>query len=250
MSLQFAVVHEAQADFETATELADRILCDAIDWMDEYLLSDQRTWIGEWPDGQRLTWTAIKNLAHADGIRVRGHFNGEPGLPDAKAARRAILYLQDQIPNLDAIVLIRDRDDQPERRGGLEQARNQDHGGIPIVVGLAVVERECWVLCGYEPLDEDESARLQVERARLGFNPCEKSHELTACKDDAAHRSPKRVLKALSGDDRERDRRCWAETTLPALHERGAENGLAAYLTEVHDRLSPLIGHHPQSLLP
>ena len=35
MSLEFAVVHEAPADFETATELADRALLEAIDWMDE-----------------------------------------------------------------------------------------------------------------------------------------------------------------------------------------------------------------------
>ena len=33
MSLQFAVVHEAPADFQTATELADRVLVESIDWM-------------------------------------------------------------------------------------------------------------------------------------------------------------------------------------------------------------------------
>jgi hypothetical protein len=34
MTLQIAVVHEAAADFTTATELADRVLCEAIGWLD------------------------------------------------------------------------------------------------------------------------------------------------------------------------------------------------------------------------
>ena len=34
MSQRFAVVHEAEADFHTATELADRVLMEAIDWLD------------------------------------------------------------------------------------------------------------------------------------------------------------------------------------------------------------------------
>ena len=246
MSLQFAVVHEAQADFETATELADRVLCDAIDWLDEYLLPGQRSWLGQTPGGQQLTWTAIKRLAHEENIRVRGHFDDKPALPDAKAARRAILYLLDKIPNLDAIVLIRDQDDQPERRDGLDQARKQDRGGIPIIVGLAVVERESWVLCGYDPQNEAETARLMEERKRLSFDPCEKSHELTAYKKDITHRSPKRALRTLSGGDRERERRCWIEASLTVLKERGTENGLAAYLAEVHARLVPLVGRPPQ----
>jgi hypothetical protein len=204
MSLNFAVVHEAVADFETATELADRGLCEAIDWLDEDLLAHQRTWLGETVAGNRLTWKGIRQLAHEAGIRAHGHFDGEPALPDAAAARRAILFLRQELSALDAIVLIRDQDDEPERRHGLEQARNQDHGEIVIVVGLAVVERECWVISGYDPQNEVESARLEAERTRLGFDPQTRSHEMTACKNDLAKRSPKRVLRELSGDDRDR----------------------------------------------
>jgi hypothetical protein len=86
-------------------------------------------------------------------------------------------------------------------------------------------------------------ARLEAEKKHLGFDPRMRSHELTACKNDLAKRSPKRVLRALSGDDRDRERRCWREAPLSILHERGAENGLAAYLTEVATRLAGLIGH-------
>ena len=125
----------------------------------------------------------------------------------------------------------------------MEQARSQDHSGIVIVVGLAVVERECWVISGYDPLDEAETKRLEEERKQLGFDPRVRSHELTACKHDLASRSPKRVLRVLAGDDRDRERRCWREPSLETLRMRGGENGLAAYLDEVRHRLAPLIGH-------
>jgi hypothetical protein len=144
---------------------------------------------------------------------------------------------------LNALVLIRDQDDQPERRAGLEQARSQDHSGIVIVVGLAIVERECWVVSGFEPQDEVESARLESERQQLGFDPRLRSHDLTACKNDLAPRSPKRVLRQLSVGDPDRERRCWCQTALATLQERGGENGLAAYLKEVRERLAGLIGH-------
>jgi hypothetical protein len=243
MSLQFAVVHEALADFETATELADRVLCEAIDWLDEDLLGYQRTWLGEAAGGRRLIWKAIKQLALDAEITAVGHFDDGPGKPDAAAARRAILFLRKEFPNLDAIMFIRDQDDQPERRLGLEQARTQHHGGIVIVVGFAIVERESWVISGFDPQDEAEAARLGAERTRLGCDPRMRSHELTACKDDRALRSPKRVLAELSGNVRDRECRCWRETSLATLRERGAENGLAAYLEEVRERLAGLIGH-------
>lgn len=143
MSVRFAVVHEADADFQTATELANRGLVEAVEWLDEDLLAHQREWLAKTGSGDRLTWKGIKQLAREAGIRVHGHFDGEPGLPDAAAARRAILFLLRTVSDLNAIVLIRDQDDEPERRAGLEQARSQDHSGIVLVVGLAVVEREC-----------------------------------------------------------------------------------------------------------
>jgi hypothetical protein len=247
MSLRFAVVHEAEADFRTATELADWVLMEAIDWLDdEALLPGQREWVDHEAGGRRLSWKTIPQLARQAGIRAHGHFDGAPGLPDAAAARRAILYLLETIPGLGAIVLVRDQDDEPERRGGLEQARDQDRSGVAIVIGLAVVERESWVMCGFEPRDDEETARLAAERSALGSDPRLHSHELTACKDDQAHRSPKRVLRQLSGADWERERACWLGTPLVLLRQRGEGNGLTAFLNEVRDGLAPLIGHVPR----
>jgi hypothetical protein len=237
------VVHEAPADFRTATELADRVLVESIDWMEEHLIEHQRTWLREW-SGAPFTWKRIKQSALDAGIDAIGFFDGEPAQPDARAARRAILYLRHALPDLAGVLLIRDQDDQPERRVGLEQARRQEEGRLPVVVGLAVVERESWVISGFDPQDVVEESRLAAERQTLGFDPRVRSHELTACKDDHAPRSPKRVLSVLTGSNGERQRRCWKEAPLPLLDQRGQGNGLSEYFKEIRALLVPLITGH------
>jgi len=134
---------------------------------------------------------------------------------------------------VDAILLIRDMDDQKERRQGLEQARREHASGERIVIGLANSERECWVISGFVPATESEERLLDEERRKLGGDPCLKSHELTACKQDHALRRPKRVLLVLTGGDSDRQCKCWRDTPLDVLHERGSGNGLAEYLGEV-----------------
>ncbi len=84
MSKSFAVVYEGLADFTTATELADRVLVGTIDWMDETLLDSQRRWLREDQSGNRLAWSSIPRRAREVGIRVRGHFGGQPAMPDAR----------------------------------------------------------------------------------------------------------------------------------------------------------------------
>lgn len=247
MTRKFAVVYEATADFQMATDLADRELCDAIEWLDEHLVSHQRNWLNTSPEGHLLTWSNIDDSARKADVKAHGHFDGEPAEPDAVAARRAIRYLRSVFDDLEAIVLIRDQDDVPDRKKGLEQARGENHRGLPIIVGLAIVERESWVISGFDPLDGAESSRADVERHNLGFHPMHRSHELTACKNDQAKRSPKRVLRELTAGDADRERHCWRQTPLATLRERGTENGLAAYLDEVRTKLAPLIGHIPPS---
>ncbi len=243
VSLGFAVVYEAPADFQTATELADRVLVECIDWLEDDQLDYQRAWLQE-SGGSPLTWKRVKQLARDAGIDAIGFFDGDPAQPDARAARRAILYLRHALDDLAAVLLIRDQDDQPERRVGLDQARRKEEiGPLPVVVGLAVVERESWVISGFDPQHDLETARLAAERQMLGFDPRVRSHELTACKDDNATRSPKRVLRKLCGDDADRERRCWRETILATLRDRGAKNGLGAFLDEVRNELATLIGH-------
>jgi hypothetical protein len=244
VSLQLAVVYEAPADFQTATELTDRVLVESIDWMEEHLIDYHRTWIREW-NGAALTWKRIKQSALDTGFNVAGPYDEEPAKPDARAAHRAILYLGYAVPDLAGVLLIRDQDDQQERREGLEQARQVVEIRFPVVIGLAVVERESWVISGFDPQDEVEESRLAAERQTIGFDPRVRSHELKACKDDTAPRSPKRVLRALCGGDTDRERRCWREIRIATLRNRGAENGLGAFLDEVRNELACLIGYIP-----
>ncbi len=245
MSQLFAVVYEADADFQIATDLADRVLQESVEWLEESHVEHVRAWVSHAADGQPLTWSRIKQLARDAGISVAGHLEDQTAFSDAKAARRALLYLEKTMEDLNGIVLVRDQDDQPERRLGLEQACAQHHGNPPVVIGLAVIEREAWVLAGFEPQDRAEQARLDAERQKLGFQPHENSQQLTASKDDQATRSPKRVLRALTGGDAQREAVCWLETSLETLKRRGQENGLAVYLEEVRKYLAPLIGHLP-----
>jgi len=245
MSHRFAVVYESNADFRTATELADQVLIDAIDWLDEHLIADQRTWIGMVPVEQQLTWKSIRRLADEAGIKAHGHINGSPLELDAGAARRAIIYLKSEFDDLAGILLIRDQDDEPARKLGLEQARSEHRGSPVIVIGLAIVEREAWVISGFEPTNEAEKSLLETERQKLGFHPQEQSHQLTACKDDNAQRSPKRVLQVLTGGNFDRERQCWHPPSLELLHSRGSKNGLSDFLSEVRIHLASLIGYVP-----
>jgi len=49
-------------------------------------------------------------------------------------------------------------------------------------------------------------------------------------------------LDRLTDDDVMREGPCWRETPLEQLRQRGRETGLAAYLSEVEQRLVPLLG--------
>ncbi|MGL5096208.1 MAG: hypothetical protein ACRDD1_11505 [Planctomycetia bacterium] len=184
MSKRFAVVYEADADFRTGTALADRVLIEAIGWLEE-VLAHQREWVGESPTKEKLTWKSMGPLALAAKIRKHGFVDGTPKTIEAGSARRAILYLKAVFGDLAGIVLLRDQDGQTDRRLGLEQARAEHHGPPAIVIGLAVIEREAWVVAGFEPKDVDEQKRLDAERRTLGFNPCVDSHELTTPPSEA-----------------------------------------------------------------
>jgi hypothetical protein len=242
MNHMICVVHEAEADFVMATELADRVFIESVDWLEPELMQYQRDWVQFNPDGERLTWGRLKQLAKNANVAESGFFNGSPGQPDALAGRRAILYLKTIFPDISAILLIRDQDNQPERKIGLEQAR-QEHTMIPIILGLAIIEREAWVSAGFSPHDEKDQTLLDAERQLLGFYPHEQSHRLTAGKDDNAKLSPKRVLQVLCGGNKTRERLCWTQTPLATLRERGTDNGLSHYLDEVRTRLVPLFGN-------
>lgn len=233
-----AVVCEAAGDRRISTGLADRILCHEVDWIEPDTLDLHRRWRGLGEASSHLEWRAIPRTIKERGLTAHGQFQGEPGDLDARAARRALLLLKGSSPRPDAVVLIRDSDGKAARRIGLEQARDHQEWGFPIAIGLAHVNRECWVLTGFEPQDEAEQRSLaQIER-ELGFDPRLRSHALRGKPGEARH--AKLVVERLVGGDPDREEMCWMSCDLEIQRERGAETGLADYLDEVRERIVPL----------
>ena len=243
MPLAFAVVCEAKADFRTATTLAERVIRDRVDWIDEDSFVHCPLWHGRDQGTPYILWTEINKLADAAGLpRIHGHFDGAPGEHDAKTARRALqLFKKWKLEgrSLEGVILLRD-DDNKDRLIGLERACNAKHSfGDCIVTGLARCMRESWVLAGFDPADSEEVSLLTEARAELGFDPRLGSHQLTAThKTDKL--SAKRVLGDLTRDDPDREARCWEQAPLDRLRERGRESGLADFLEQVLTRMAPL----------
>ncbi|WP_438037697.1 hypothetical protein [Sorangium sp. So ce128] len=258
--MKLLVFCEAHADFLTASALVDRVLHDeGPDWVSDLLRSHPES-IREWAsDGYGKEFFDIHKLEayRRDLGNVRfmpGHFDGKPGAVGAQTARNAFAIARevgkrDPSTRLEAVFIVWDMDDQGEiRRTGLAQARTETSrwASFQIVLGCPDPMREAWVLAGFEPESDQERARLGELRRELGFSPCDEAHQLDA-KDEQAKRNPKRVLRRLTGDDREREARCLTEAPLERLRERGVASGLRAFLEEVKARVVPLCQGSPAS---
>ncbi|HSP78513.1 MAG TPA: hypothetical protein VLQ93_08300, partial [Myxococcaceae bacterium] len=237
---EFGVVCEARADRDTACGLADRVLREAVSWLEPETLESCRKWRGSESEQPLQKWTEVKAALARKGVKgIFGHFGGRPGQPDAYMARLALLLMADASPPPDAVLLIRDSDGDPRRREGLEQARDDRHWPFPVIIGLAEPKRECWVLVGFDARNEDEMARLEALRQRLSFHPVQDAHRLDAS-EHGAKKDAKRALEELTQGDKERERACLEETPLPVLEARGKDTGLEAFLKEIRERLVPL----------
>ena len=244
--LEFIVVAEARADAQIACELADRVCVEdeeSPDWLEEDLLKYLRAWAGIEEGTDFMKWASLKQLARARGIGPIGHRKtGGPGSIGFAQARKAIILAQRLMSDrpIRAVLLIRDLDTQTERRVGMEEVRAEvNEDVLKVVIGAANPKREAWVLNGFEPETEEETALFVALHANLNFDPCEQAERLKA-KTRTARRSAKRVLKMLTGDSYEREERCWQETSLDLLKKRGKETGLHDYLEDVA-RLSDLL---------
>lgn len=235
--LKVAVVCEAEADYLTATTLAERVLCQMGDWV-SVVLENCPLWWGLQQQATFLCWKDVLSLARARNVRSHGHFGDEPAAPDAHAARRVLRLLRDSYEDLDGVLLIRDDDRVTARRQGLEQAREDSLWRDRIVIGLAHCKRECWVLAGFDPVDDNEVALLESERQTLGFDPRLEAHQLTA-KHDNDKRSAKRVLAVLTKRDAGREARCWETSLLNTLRQRSGNTGLADFLTQIEQIIGP-----------
>jgi hypothetical protein len=238
-SFSIAVICEDAPDQRTACGIADLVLSQEVDWLGP-VRDSLRAWRGLRKSEPFLTWASARRLANEANIRTHGSFDGELGHQDALATRRALqlLKVNGEGP-INAVLLIRDSDNQLDRHEGLNQARAQASGLGPIVIGLAHTKRECWVLAGFIATDDKERSRLDELRQELGFHPCLRADQLTASGDNDK-RSAKRVLKILTDSDYIREETCWTAAPLDQLKERGEHSGLRDFIQEVSTHLVPL----------
>jgi hypothetical protein len=245
--LEFVVVAEAEADARIVSDLADRIfLEEGPSWIYEELLPNLRTWKG-FDDPSYTRWPAVKALMREQHARPHylGHVQGKPQRTACAESRKAILLAVERQKTraIDALVLVKDLDSQPERREGMQQAKEERQDQLVVVLATPNPKREAWVLNGFVCEDEDEERVLSQLRKELGFDPCEEAHHLRyASRTSRPERNPKRILSVLTGQNFSREERCWKETPLNKLEACGEQTTyLKEFLAEVREHLLPLL---------
>jgi len=239
---EFVVVVENESDARHLCELADRVFVASSAWIEETHLEHLRKWCGLEPGASCTRWTERKRLRDAYKLpRYRRRGSDEPqGF--AYAESRMMIALAKQIQRkrqIDALVLFKDLDNQPERRDGMLQARAEVNGQIVIVITTPKWKREAWILHGFECLNQSEEGQLNTVIQKLGFDPRSKAENLHHGTDQDS----KIILDELIQDHPKGERRfervqsCWTETPLETRRERGKATYLSDYLDEVKNFL-------------
>lgn len=253
--IEFIVIVESGADARTATKLAERVLLEKIDWLEEDNLQYSFKWCGLEEGTEYSCWKDIGKILESlesSGLklpRYRGHHSkGVPFKADGAISIKVlnIVRVLQRTRQIKAVFLIRDLDNQPERREGLEQARSQNMQRQPqleIIIGTANPKREAWVLNGFIPSNPREEQILEEIKKKLSFDPCTEAHRLRSISQEEPDRirNPKIVVEQLTGNDMERERLCWETTTLAILRERGVNTGLLEYICEVEQYLTLIL---------
>lgn len=258
---RFMIAGEDGAHARVVPRLADRLLVDVIDWLEEETLEHVRTWDGKLggKEDSEPPYPVKHALddARARRLPVHGHFGGEAGLPEARMFR-ALFYLCQAEGDVDAVVVARDMDRDPRRRDGFAQAKSVTSWAFKIVLAAPYPETEAWEVAGFEAEDEDERARLDALKKELGFLPTKEPHQLTA-QPNTLPTDAKRVLGRLTGADESQRRiskeaqenraqKIYArrikltEGPLETLEARGQAAGVPEFFRAVREELAPLIG--------
>jgi hypothetical protein len=255
--IEVVVIVESRMDAVTATKLAERILVEKVDWLEHESLQHLFKWSGLEVGTEYSCWKDTGDIidrAKKAGIpmpRFLGHGKTGSLKADGAAAMKImnlikLLHLKKN-RKIGAVIFIRDLDNQPERRQGLEQARSEHEAKLPhveIVIGTADRMREAWVLNGFSPLNADEKQILEQIKTKLNFDPCEEAHRLrsNSFTEPDRLRNPKVVVEQLTRGDMIREQQCWEETDLEIMRSKGKNTQLTDYLNEIEQRLISILG--------
>jgi hypothetical protein len=254
--IEFIVIVESGADSRTATKLAERVLKEKFDWLDDDILQHCFQWTGLeegtefscWRDITKIIDNAKSQIKYKPSRFIGHHSKSVPLKADGAASIKVlnlVRFLQ-KTRHIKAVIFIRDLDNQPERKEGIEQARSEHINKTPkleIVIGAADPKREAWVLNGFIPSNQQEKQIIEEIKNKLSFDPSIESHRLRATseKEPERIRNVKVVVEQLTGNDMEREKLCWEKTKLKHLRERGVHTGLTDYICEVEERLAAII---------
>jgi hypothetical protein len=178
--IEVVVIVESRMDAVTAKKLAERVLVEKIDWLEEDNLQHLFKWTGLESGTEHSCWKDINDIidrAEKDGIpkpRYLGHGKTGKLRADGAAALKILklskLLYHKKKREIAAVVFIRDVDNQPERKQGIEQARlehTEDRPCAEVIIGVADRMREAWILNGFTPLNVAEKQTLSQIKANL-----------------------------------------------------------------------------------
>ncbi len=251
--LEFVVIVESSADAQIATKLAERVLVEKVDWLELDLLQSLFKWSGLEEKTEHSCWRDIGSIierAKASGLpmpKFLGHNKTGALKADGASAMKILnlirlLHLK-RNRQIEAVLFIRDLDNQPERRQGIEQARlahMERQPKLEIIIGTANRMREAWVLNRFIPSNSEETQILEDIKTKLKFDPCEDAHKLrsNSWEEPDRVRNPKVVIERLTRGNSSREQLCWEETSLELLRARARHTGLTVYLDEIEQLIS------------
>lgn len=253
---RIVLVCEGSSDPPLVCDLSDRVLKDAVGWLrDHDELDELRSYRGLDENQPYLPWIEVKERFEKSRLRLGRRFGNEVPLPDQVTTRKLLLLIAAHHQaskgegGVNGVLIFRDADHQPERRRGIEAARDEfvrSHEASESLhawrqhIAIAVAEpmNEAWVIAGFEPTEDSEQTAFAAAREELGFAP-NASPEALDAREHGAKRSAKRVLDQLCPHP-ERRARYWRETPLDTLRQRGERCGLSQFFDEVREKLAPL----------
>jgi hypothetical protein len=254
---EFIVLVEAEADYVTATGIAEKVIREnAPEWLREILElspSSLFSWAGLISGTSFSCWANYRNIAsqfEQSGFRSPRFLGHDTALKFDYAIGWKVLQLIDFIKhndqrNIPAVLFIRDADHQArERLNSLNALRDGfSVNGPQVIIGLAIPKREAWVLNGFDPQTEDEIKLFKKVRGELDLDPCTEAHRLRGKINQPGieSRDIKRVLMELVDNNPSREEQCWQTTSLAVLIARGRETGLTDYIENVRAFLIPLL---------
>lgn len=237
--MRLGVAGESESDVAKVTALADRLVEEGVDWIDPEVIDAFRRWCGL-GDSAWVDLHKVQRLARRKGLRLYGHFDGEPGALDASMHRALLVLFALESTPPSVVVVARDIDGQDERRAGFEQALGERTWPFEVVGALAAPEIEAWLIAAWTPETAADHAALKEVRAQLGFDPTSSPERLTSGKR-TDKKETKRILDLLCATGRSAEER-WEDTPLDErLLSAGRRCGLADFVDGIRDKLLPLL---------